>query len=245
MRIDDGDEERKRKEYVEDIFRVLGWLGLDWDIGPAGPDDFEKNWSQALRKNLYNELLDELVVKNIVFACECNRKQICNCEEKQLSIGKTGTALKVNPGTKIFFADKVKGNTSIILSSPFVIKRKDGIAAYQLSSLADDRHFAVTHIFRGEDLLPSTAMQLYLDSQLSIPYFCNCCFWHHPLLTDASGNKFSKSAGVQGSSIITQVKKEDLFIAFSKWIGLPTPATTVEEIKQSKQSTLTQLFDKR
>lgn len=222
LRIDDGDAERKRKEYVEDIFRVLDWLGLDWDIGPNGPDDFEKNWSQVLRKNLYDELLNELIAKNLAFACECNRKQICNCEKKNIIISKPGTAvkLKVDPNTEISFQDTMKGSIKILLSSSFVIKRKDGIAAYQLSSLADDRHFAVTHITRGEDLLPSTAMQLYIDKHLLSPYFSNCSFWHHPLLTDITGNKFSKSTGIQQSSIINTIKKETLLASFASWAGI-------------------------
>ncbi|MES2848938.1 MAG: glutamate--tRNA ligase family protein, partial [Bacteroidota bacterium] len=114
---------------------------------------------------------------------------------------------------------RLKSSVSINIDNPFVIKRKDGIAAYQLCSLADDRHFGVTHIGRGEDLLPSTAMQLYIDKHLSSPYFNNCHFWHHPLLTDAEGNKFSKNAGIQGSSITNQVKKEELLFSFAKWMG--------------------------
>lgn len=237
LRIDDGDAERKRKEYVEDIFRVLDWLGLDWDIGPNGPDDFDKNWSQALRKNLYDELLNELIAKDLVFACECNRKQICNCEKKNIIISKPGTAvkLKVDPNTEISFQDTMKGSINILLSSSFVIKRKDGIAAYQLSSLADDRHFAVTHIIRGEDLLPSTAMQLYIDAHLLLPYFNDCIFWHHSLLTDDEGYKFSKSAGVLKRSVTTQIKKQDLINSFSKWAGINDNSENIKDLIGGKQ----------
>jgi glutamyl/glutaminyl-tRNA synthetase len=237
LRIDDGDAERKRKEYVEDVFRVLEWLGIDWDIGPTGPDDFEKNWSQLLRKNLYDSLLNELAEKDLVFACECSRKQPCNCKAKKISLLKPNTAwkIKVEEHTTINFTDRLKGNVNINIDTPFVIKRKDGIAAYQLCSLADDRNFNVTHICRGEDLLPSTAMQLYIDKHLSSSYFNNCYFWHHTLLTDNDGNKFSKSAGIQSSSIINQIKKEDLLHSFAKWIGLDvTKGITLEEIAALK-----------
>lgn len=60
LRIDDADTERKRKEYLDDIFRVLEKTGLDWDLGPTGPDDFERNWTQAQRNDIYASLLATL-----------------------------------------------------------------------------------------------------------------------------------------------------------------------------------------
>ena len=221
LRIDDGDAERKRKEYVEDIFRVFDWLGLDWDIGPTGPDDFEKNWSQTCRTDLYNDVLNKLAEDKLVFACECSRKQQCHCIDKKLSLSHPGTAwkIKIEKDIIINFKDRLLGNVSIHPEEPFVVKKKDGFAAYQVFSLADDRHFAVTHICRGNDLLPSTAMQLYIDKQLDRPYFTACSFWHHALITNTKGNKLSKSAGASGSSIIHQVNKEELVASFAKWVG--------------------------
>lgn len=220
LRIDDGDADRKRKEYLDDIFRVLEWIGLDWDIGPTGPDDFEKNWSQSCRKDLYENILNELAAKNLVFACGCSRKQECHCEEKQFSLTKPGTAwkIKIKENNIISFTDRLMGNVSVAIPTTFIVKRKDGFAAYQVCSLADDRHFKVTHICRGDDLLPSTAMQVYIDTLLNTSYFNTCSFWHHTLLMDELGNKFSKSAGTMGSSIIHQIKKEELFASFARWM---------------------------
>lgn len=235
LRIDDGDAERKRKEYVEDIFHVLDWLGLDWDIGPSGPDDFEKNWSQSLRKNLYENTLNELVEKNILFACACSRKQECTCIEKKLPLSKSGTAWKIKTTDEslVSFKDKISGEVKIDIAATgsFVVKRKDGMAAYQVCSLVDDKYFGVTHICRGDDLKESTAMQLYIDKQLSTSYFNTCQFWHHPLLTDSSGKKFSKRTGAMGSSIINQIKKEDLFTSFAKWIGLNDKSNLKDMVK--------------
>lgn len=226
LRIDDADAERKRPEYVDDIFRVLEWLGLDWDIGPAGPDDLEKNWSQSCRKDMYDELLNELAAKDLLFACECSRKELadgkCDCRKKQLKLSTAGLAWRIQTAGIVSFKDKALGNIihDLSASGSFIVRRKDGIAAYQLASLADDRHFAVTHIGRGEDLIASTAMQLYLDKQPGIPYLNNCRFWHHPLLRDDNGNKLSKSAGDQGRSIMHSMKKEELTASFEKWTGL-------------------------
>ena len=60
LRIDDLDQSRVRPDFIEDIFRSLEWLGLDYDRGPSGPDDFARNESQVHRIDLYRELLAEL-----------------------------------------------------------------------------------------------------------------------------------------------------------------------------------------
>ncbi len=226
LRIDDADAERKRTEYVEDIFRVLDWLGIDWDLGPAGPDDLEKNWSQLHRKEMYDGILQELTAKELIYACECTRTQLasapCECIDKHISLDKAGIAWRMpTKGEIITFTDKAAGEVKhyLPLRNSFVVRRKDGIAAYHLASLADDRHFGVTHIGRGEDLLPSTAMQLHLDGLLDKSYLSQCTFWHHSLITGDNGTKLSKSAGEYGRSIMHYVKKEQLIASFEKWIG--------------------------
>jgi glutamyl-tRNA synthetase len=220
LRIDDADAERKRKEYIEDIFRVLDWLQLDWDIGPAGPDDFEKNWSQAKRTSLYNDALGELAKKEMLFACNCSRKQICTCENKHIPLTQANTAwkIKILNGSAVSFNDNILGTIKITLQ-PFVVKRKDGLAAYQLCSLVDDKHFQVTHICRGEDLKEPTAMQLYIDCFVAESYLKNCIFWHHSLVNNNDGIKLSKSAGSHRQSIITTTTKEKIFFAFTQWMG--------------------------
>jgi glutamyl/glutaminyl-tRNA synthetase len=75
----------------------------------------------------------------------------------------------------------------------FTVRRRDGIPAYQIASLTDDVHFGITHIVRGEDLLPSTAAQLFLAEKLGLTSFLQSKFLHHALITDESGQKLSKS----------------------------------------------------
>lgn len=229
LRIDDADAARKRPEYVEDIFRVLDWMGIDWDTGPSGPDDFEKNWSQQHRKELYNGILHELDTKKLLYACTCSRTQLaataCGCKEKKFRLDTPEAAWRMDTnGEVVSFNDKAIGNVKhyLPLQNSFVVRKKDGMAAYQLASLADDRYYGVTHIGRGEDLLPSTAMQLFIDGQLSKSYLIDCSFWHHPLITGDQGSKLSKSAGELGRSIMQYIKKEQLIASFEKWIGLDT-----------------------
>ncbi|HVS96198.1 MAG TPA: glutamate--tRNA ligase family protein [Puia sp.] len=78
----------------------------------------------------------------------------------------------------------------------FVVRKKDGFPAYQLTSLVDDVHYDVDGIVRGEDLWPSTLAQLYLASCLpGMEAFAEARFYHHRLLTTDRGEKLSKSAG--------------------------------------------------
>ena len=77
LRIDDLDAERMRIEYLDDIFRTLDWLGIEWDEGPTSVADFQQNWSQHHRLDLYQNALEELKnTEGVVYACNCSRKQI-------------------------------------------------------------------------------------------------------------------------------------------------------------------------
>jgi glutamyl/glutaminyl-tRNA synthetase len=232
LRIDDADAARKRPEYVEDIFMVLDWLELDWDIGPTGPADFEKNWSQSQRTDLYDAVLEELVCKEMLFACTCTRSQLGtgpypgHCNSKGLSLDTPDAAWRIhsNEGAIAAFDDVAMNDVYINLAEStgsFVVRKKDGVAAYQLTSLADDRHFGVTHIARGQDLLPSTAMQLYIDGLLATPHLRQCQFWHHGLLTNDSGYKLSKSAGHQSQGLMATMDRTVLLNGFAQWMGWP------------------------
>jgi glutamyl-tRNA synthetase len=207
LRIDDLDAARKRPEYVANIFETLHTLGIRWQLGPQTPDDFENNWSQHLRLPLYNETLHQLMQQEgLVYACTCSRRELsgsngtCNCKNNNLPFDTPDAAWRVavKPGTVISFNDLQRGKVEIDLAETagdFTVRRRDGIPAYQIASLADDMHFGITHIVRGEDLLPSTAAQLFLAEKLGFSSFLECRFLHHPLLSDTNGRKLSKSTG--------------------------------------------------
>ena len=97
---------------------------------------------------------------------------------------------------------KVKGyNTEIIHTSlpvdmhNFVVKKKDGFPAYQLTSVIDDLFYGIDLVVRGEDLRPSTLVQHVLASAMGKNEFQDITFYHHRLLMETSGEKLSKSAG--------------------------------------------------
>ena len=203
LRIDDRDVYRTRPGYLDDIFSTLQWLGIDWDEGPQTVAQQQSSFSQSLRDERYYELINNLILTGKVFACSCSRSQLvrgqCNCVDRAINPYTPDTALRVNTaGQIISFNDEKTGPVQVDLNrdmGDFVIRRRDGIPAYQIVSLADDVDFDINLVIRGQDLYASTAAQLYLASLLHLPQFAQTKFHHHRLITDRYGNKLSKSAG--------------------------------------------------
>lgn len=190
LRIDDLDAERKRPEYLEDIFQTLEWLGLDWDEGPVSVSDFEKNWSQSLRLDMYQEMLSQLTRFAAVYACSLSRKELAAIQgDFPDSVRRSGLPLDT-PDT----AWRIVTPPGFDLPD-FVVRRRDGIPAYQIASLADDIFFGVTHAIRGVDLHPSSLAQFWLLQQLRWDHYVHIQFIHHPLILDENGQKQSKTAG--------------------------------------------------
>lgn len=189
LRIDDLDADRKRPDYVADVFETLDFLGLDYDLGPSGPDDFERNWSQRHRLDRYEATLTRLVETDSVYACGLSRKQLATFQgEAWAQVRCQNRALDAPDVAWRFRAD---GNGE----QDFVVRRRDGLPAYQIASLTDDADFSVTHLVRGQDLLDSTNMQRELAGRLGLGTFLDAQVWHHPLLRGDDGHKLSKSAG--------------------------------------------------
>lgn len=199
LRIDDLDADRKRPEYVTNIFEMLRHSGFDQDVGPGTGmadiadcvADFEANWSQHHRTNLYNDLLARLRNTGLLFACRKSRRDIAAAggvyppefRDQGLSLDEPDVAWRI----------KTTGLDASM--QDFVVRRRDGVPAYQVASVADDLHFGITHIIRGEDLEPSTRAQIWLAGLLGEAAFGNIHFLHHPLIRNERGEKLSKSAG--------------------------------------------------
>ena len=247
LRIDDIDQGRKRAEFVEDIFRSLDWLGIAYDEGPEGPYQFEARYSQRHRLDLYQEAHLHLRHQSLLFECWCSRKELqaqkasgakaCPCQQDS-PLHKQGLScwkIHTQPGEMVRWEDAYMGPQA---HSPhdhmpnFVIWKKDGMPAYQLCSLVDDLHFGVNYIVRGEDLLASSAAQLWLANLLSESSFTHTQFVHHPLLRDKKANKLSKSAGALSLKSIRNKWKDPapLYGLFSRWLQLPERAETISDM---------------
>jgi glutamyl-tRNA synthetase len=236
LRIDDADASRFRPVYLESIFRTLDVLGLDWDLGPMGTDDFYKDWSQTGRMQLYKQWLAELHDMKLVFACACSRKDLaesdhpliysgtCEAKGRSLEDADVNWRILLSGDGLVSFHDKWMGYQCVDVRQScgsFMVRRKDGMPAYQLLSLADDLHFGITHVARGSDLILSTACQLWLASSLGKEKFLQITFLHHPLLLDSKQQKLSKSAGNAIEPLtIGKPEPEKLFGRFACFSGL-------------------------
>lgn len=227
LRIDDLDAERKRPEYVQDIFETLDWLGLDWDEGPRSLEDFERNWSQHQRLPLYFNVLERLQEEGMLFACRKSRRDLAPFEgdyppefrEQGLSLSDADVAWRIKTFPGFSMPD-------------FIVRRRDGVPAYQIASLADDLHFGITHVIRGADLENSTDAQCFLAACLNEDKFLKIKFLHHPLITDERGEKLSKSAGATSLKALREGGEgvERVFRQVADMLGLPDEANSAGEL---------------
>lgn len=218
LRIDDLDADRKRDVYVKDIFSTLAWVGIDWDEGPRSAVEFETTWSQHLRLPAYHDALDVLRSKNLLFACRKSRRDLA-------PYGSSYPEHFRNQGLELEAPDvawRIKTPPGFPMPD-FIVRRRDGIPAYQVASVCDDMHFGVTHAVRGADLEASTIAQYYLAECLGAPSFASIKFYHHPLLLDEKGEKLSKSAGSEAVNTLRAGGEgpEKILGATAKWLGLP------------------------
>lgn len=252
LRIDDLDRQRFRPEYVEDIFKTIEWLGIDFDLGPNGPDEFEAEYSQLHRLDLYRQYLSQLQSQEQVYACICSRKRVRqtaingllydgHCRAASHDLERAGAAWRVElrERSEVKVMDWGRKDPMLLELSTgmgdFVVRKKDQFPSYQLASLVDDSHWNINFVVRGEDLLWSTAAQLWLARQLGIENFQRSLFWHHELLMDDQGEKLSKSKGASALKTWRENGKSphEIYRLATRMLGIP------EETAESL-STLTQ-----
>lgn len=203
VRIEDLDPPRCRPGAAAGILRSLERLGLAWD-GPV--------LHQSTRTAAYAEAFERLRAAGRLKPCRCSRAQLAALPRNQsrppgeeLShpaecvAGSQRTAMTPAwrfrvPDLAIEFVDRVQGpqvQNAARAGGDFVIRRRDGLFAYQLAVVVDDAAQGVTDVVRGVDLLESTARQILLQQALQLP---RTTYMHLPLAVDASGVKLSKSA---------------------------------------------------
>ena len=213
LRIEDLDTVRCKRAYAEQMIDDLLWLGLDWDEGPGVGGPQEPYW-QSERTALYEQALEKLREKGLVYPCFCTRSELHAASAPHRSDGQTiyaGTcrtltdaervekALRRSPAMRLVTPDAVWGFTDGHMGAyeenlaadcgDFLLRRSDGMFAYQLAVVVDDAAMGVTEVVRGSDLLSSTPRQMYLYDLLGLkaPEF-----YHFPLLLDAQGRRLSK-----------------------------------------------------
>lgn len=196
LRIEDVDAPRTVPGAEDAILRTLEALGLAWD-GPVV--------RQSERAARYEEALETLRGRGLAYRCRCSRKEIADSGVSGLDgIVYPGTCRQaaVPPGTlaavrfavadgEVAFDDRVQGRIAQRLAADigdFVVRRRDGLFAYQLAVVVDDADLGVTDVVRGADLLDSTPRQIALQRALGLP---TPRYLHVPVAT-RGGEKLSK-----------------------------------------------------
>lgn len=191
VRIEDLDPPRESREAVTAILHALEALGLHWD----GPVLF-----QSQRHGAYEEAVQALHEKHLVFACDCSRQKLAahggiytgRCRRRGLAWShERALRCRVAPET-IRFEDAVQGPCAQQLEAEagdFVVRRRDGLHAYQLAVVVDDAFQGITDVVRGIDLLDSTPRQIWLQRQLGL---ATPRYAHVPIIVNREGHKLSK-----------------------------------------------------
>ena len=213
LRMEDLDPDRCKEEYAVQLADDLRWLGLDWDEGygkrgPYGP------YRQSQRTELYAAAFRRLEERGMIYSCFCTRAERLAASAPHRSDGQTVYSGKCRhlteqqrrelvrtrrpawrltvPDRTVSFTDGVQGYFEENLlreCGDFILRRSDGVYAYQLAVVYDDGAMGVTQVVRGRDLLDSTPRQLYLYELLGLtpPEF-----YHVPLLVAPDGRRLSK-----------------------------------------------------
>lgn len=242
LRIDDLDQARVNKIYLQDIFDTLNFLDIPWDEGPRNAKEFEEVYSQLHRMVMYREALQRLTKAGKVFACTCSRRQLsnaepCACLNRQIPLTTENASWRLITGRSPELAVKNYDGKVIRAALPaemhdFVVKKKDGFPAYQLTSAIDDLFYDVDFIVRGEDLRPSTLAQRILALALGKNNFGNITFYHHPLLMEATGKKLSKSAGATSVKYLRESGKSaaDVYQLIASMMGVEEPVVNWRQL---------------
>ncbi len=245
LRIEDLDPARCRECYAVQLREDLRWLGLDWDTEAA---------PQSRRTAAYAAAFETL--GGLVYPCYCSRGELLAASAPHLSDGRSvypGTCRELTaaqraqktkppcwrlrvPDREITAADGLQGAYTENLAretGDFIVRRADGVYAYQLAVVVDDLAAGVTEVVRGRDLLPSTPRQMYLYELLGAapPRYV-----HVPLLLARDGRRLSKrERDLDLGALSARMLPEVLLGQLACWAGLrgtPEPVTARELIEE-------------
>ncbi len=239
MRVEDLDTPRVIEGMADDILRTLEALGLTWD----GPIVY-----QSKRTKAYAEAMDKLLAQGVAYPCGCTRKEVALAataphagEEGPVYPGTCRGGLPEGreprshrlcvEGEEVEFVDLVRGKCKYDLTAlggDFVIRRADGIFAYQLAVVVDDGEAGVNQVVRGADLITSTPRQIILQKLLGLP---TPAYAHLPLVTAPDGGKLSKRDNPVTISSAKSLEREggELVGAALGFLGFPPPRELLKE----------------
>ena len=222
LRVEDLDLPRVRPGATGGMLADLRWLGLEWDEGPDAGGPYGP-YFQSARQALYDAALARLRDAGLVYPCYCTRAELArlasapqagddaprypgtcrnltDAERRARGAAGRRPALRFRaPDAPIRIRDTLHGEQVESVAETvgdFLVRRSDGIVAYQLAVVVDDALMGITQVVRGDDLLASTARQLALYAALGYPLPRE--YVHVPLLLDAAGARMAKREGAMG-----------------------------------------------
>jgi glutamyl-tRNA synthetase len=207
LRIEDTDEERNRQDLADGILTALDWLGIPPDEAPV---------YQSSRSSDHLAAIDLLWEGGYLYACDCTRDEVIartkgsatpgydgHCRDRGVSRAGNALRFKVPDEGTVVVRDLIRGDVEFPLSAieDFVIVKSNGGPLFVLANVVDDRSMAITHVIRGEDLLPSAPKALLLwraldeieagdedrGSEVRLPAYA-----HLPMLVNERREKISK-----------------------------------------------------
>ncbi len=231
--MEDLDPPREPAGAAEQILHSLKVHGLRWD-GPV-------LW-QSERHDAYEATIRQLLDKGLAFRCDCSRASVQaqggiyrgHCRNRNLG-SETDAAIRVivRGDSDITVDDALQAPLSQDVSGDvgdFVIKRRDGLYAYQLAVVLDDAFQGINVVLRGSDLYDSTPRQLYLQRLLGLP---TPAYAHIPVIENAEGQKLSKQT--HAPAVEDADALDNLRVAL-KFLGQPEPAANCRDVESLLQS---------
>ena len=206
VRIEDVDQPRTVPGAADAILRALDALGLHWDGEVV---------YQSRRTELYDAALAQLRAGGHTYRCRCSRREIADsalhgvegaiypgtCRDREVGEAESAAVRALAPDEAVAFDDRVQGRITQKVGrdvGDFVLRRRDGLHAYQLAVVVDDAQQGITDIVRGADLLWSTPRQIVLQRWLG---FTTPRYMHLPVAADRSGEKLSKQTNAAAVDI--------------------------------------------
>lgn len=246
IRIEDVDGPRCISGADKAILQQLQQCGLQWDSDVI---------YQSHRNQLYQQALDRLIAEGLVYPCGCTRKEIeesqtllgLNLERHKAAVypgtcreglqGKTARAWRFNVqkwsglrgSTWVNWTDRRLGEQTQNVQAEvgdFVLKRADGLWAYQLAVVVDDASQHISHVVRGEDLTDNTARQLLLQEALG---FRHPRYLHTPLVLGVNGEKLSKQNAAKALDLRSPKAIGLAMQTAASALGLSTQKQTVND----------------
>ena len=207
LRIEDTDEERNRPEWTDGIIAALEWLGMPPDEGP---------YFQSAQGAAHQAAIEALWSSGALYACGCTREEIEARTKARAAAGDPtpgydghcrDLGLPRGEGRALRFRTPDEGSTTVVdlvrgevefpnrATEDFICVKGNGMPLFVLANAVDDRTMAISHVFRGEELLPTTPKQIMLwdalnaatATDLALPVYA-----HLPLLVNEQGKKLSK-----------------------------------------------------